>query len=205
MAFPLYTVGHSNYSVETFLKLLKTNAIEAVADVRSSPYSQYCPQFNREALAAALKQNGILYAFLGNELGARTDDTTCYENGRVVYERLAATEPFQSGLRRVQKAAATRRVALMCAEKEPLECHRSILVCRHLPDMAIHHILETGETETHQDTECRLMELLGIVSPNLFFSDEELVAQAYAAQEGKIAYRLPVSDNRGEGERAEWE
>jgi uncharacterized protein (DUF488 family) len=194
----LYTVGHSNHSLERFLELLRLYEIEAVADVRSHPYSQFCPHFNREALETALAQHGVRYAFMGWALGARTDDRTCYENGQVKYERLAETAPYQAGIRRLKKAMETRRVALMCAEKDPLTCHRTILITRRLQvDTAeIRHILETGEIETQGESEQRLLDLLKI-QPSLFFSEAELIAQAYEQQESKIAYRLP-SGNRTE-------
>src|SRR4051812_42198034 len=88
MASSLYTIGHSNHDTDHFLSLLRRHEIDVVCDVRSSPYSQYCPQFNRETLEATLRQAGIIYEFFGSELGARTDDKTCYRNGRVDYARL---------------------------------------------------------------------------------------------------------------------
>ncbi|MBC7526673.1 MAG: DUF488 family protein, partial [Chthonomonadaceae bacterium] len=84
----LYTLGHSNHSLERFLELLRLHKIETVGDVRSQPYSPYCPHFNREALQIALLQNGISYLFFGRELGARTEDTSCIIEGRVDYDSL---------------------------------------------------------------------------------------------------------------------
>jgi hypothetical protein len=94
----LYTVGHSNHPIDKFLDLLTGNGISAVADVRSQPFSRRFPQFNKERLAASLSERGIAYVFLGKELGARSDDESCYEDGRVQYPRLAAT-PVQTGHR----------------------------------------------------------------------------------------------------------
>ncbi len=116
----IFTIGHSTHSAEVFLALLRQHGVEAVADVRSSPFSRFNPQFNREPLEQFLKANGIWYVFLGKELGARSEDRSCYLDGRVQYGRLAQTALFQSGLDRVQQGAARYRVALMCAEKEPL-------------------------------------------------------------------------------------
>ena len=100
----IFTIGHSTHSAEAFLTLLLQHGVEAVADVRSSPFSRFNPQFNREALEAFLKENGIRYAFLGKELGARSEDRSCYIDGRVQYGRLAQTALFQSGLDRCCKA-----------------------------------------------------------------------------------------------------
>ncbi len=131
---PIFTVGHSTHSAELFLALLRQHQVVAVADVRSSPFSQFNPQFNREPLEQCLKANGIRYVFLGKELGARSEDRSCYLDGRVQYGRLAQTPLFQSGLDRVLQGAAKYRVALMCAEKEPLECHRTLLVAKALAE-----------------------------------------------------------------------
>ena len=203
MPTALYTIGHSNYDMERFLELLLQHGIEAVCDVRSHPYSQYCPQFNREPLEVSLRQAGIRYAFFGKEFGARTDDVSCYRDGRVDYTRLAGTESFQSGVRRLKRAMETLTVALMCAEKDPLICHRTILVSRRLrPETDdIRHILETGEIETQQEAEYRLLQTLKIVYPDLFHTEQELIEQAYDLQGEKIAYTLPKPDSppeRGE-------
>ena len=187
---PLHTIGHSNHSLERFLELLKSHEIQSICDVRSHPYSQYCPHFNREALEFALKRLGIQYEYLGKELGGRTDDVRRQEAGKVVYSRLAKTELFQTGLHRLKNSMLEKRVALMCAEKDPLTCHRTILICRQLREEAqrISHILEDGETESQNEAEARLMKTLKIESPNLFYSDEELIEQAYDRQGEAIAY-----------------
>ncbi|HLJ56880.1 MAG TPA: DUF488 domain-containing protein [Chthonomonadaceae bacterium] len=191
----LYTIGHSNHEAERFLALLRLHGIEAICDVRSQPYSQYCPQFNRDALEPALRAAGVRYAFLGRELGARTDDPACYRDGRVEYARLAETEQFRSGVRRVLRAMQTHRVALMCAEKDPLTCHRSILICRTMraDTDEIVHILEDGGTETQQEAERRLMDTLKIVYPDLFHTEAELIEQAYDRQGERIAYVQPAA------------
>src|SRR5215471_13851987 len=128
----VYTIGHSTHSLPRFLELLGQHAITAVCDVRSQPYSRLHPQFNRGQLRDALRAAGSRYVFLGKELGARSTDKSCYCNGQVQYGRLAATDEFKHGLERVTKGSRAYRVALMCAERDPLHCHRAILVARQL-------------------------------------------------------------------------
>src|SRR6266436_9104737 len=97
----VFTVGHSTHSLDVFVAMLQRHGVTALADVRSTPFSRFNPQFNKESLEAALKASGIKYVFLGRELGARSDDRTCYERGRVQYARLARTEAFRQGIERV--------------------------------------------------------------------------------------------------------
>ncbi|MBK6581937.1 MAG: DUF488 domain-containing protein [Gammaproteobacteria bacterium] len=184
------TVGHSTHTIEAFLALLRQHAVTAIADVRSSPYSRFNPQFNRESLEQILKASGIRYVFLGRELGARSDDLSCYENGQVQYARLARTELFQSGIERVLKGAADLRIALMCAEKDPLDCHRTLLVARALADrgVTIEHVLADGQIESHAATMERLFDVTGMPREDLFHTHAELLQQAISKQESRIAY-----------------
>ncbi len=192
----IWTVGHSTHTLERFLALLKAHAINAVADVRSAPYSQRNPQFDRETLAQALAASGIQYIFLGAELGARSDDPSCFENNRVRYDRLAKKPAFLSGLERIREASGKYRLALLCAEKEPLNCHRTILVSRHLAALgvAVEHILANGEGETHDQAIDRLRCQLNLPSHDLFRSHQEVVEDAYRLQERRIAYLRNDSD-----------
>lgn len=187
---PVLTIGHSTHSTEAFIALLRQHGVTAVADVRSAPFSRFNPQFNKDALERSLKAHGIKYVFLGRELGARSDDRSCYENGRVQYARLARTALFRSGLDRIMRGAHEHRIALMCAEKEPLECHRTLLVARALVEQgfAVGHILADGRLETYDDAMARLLAVLGLPNEDLFRSRQELIAQALALQESRIAY-----------------
>lgn len=192
---PVFTIGHSTHTVAEFLALLRQHGITAVGDVRSRPYSRQNPHFNRPEMERYLRDCGIGYIFLGNELGARSDDASCYEQGRVRYDRLARTELFQSGLARVREGMERYRLALMCAEKEPLECHRTILVSRHLDALGIEvrHILADGAIEPHAEALKRLATLLHMPETHLFLSPQELVVEAYLRQEERIAY-VPDED-----------
>lgn len=184
------TIGHSTHSIEKFVELLRMNGVTAVADVRSAPFSRFNPQFNKAALESALRENGIAYVFMGKELGARSEDPSCYENGRVRYGRLAKTALFKAGIEQVKKGMATHRVALMCAEKEPLECHRTLLVSRALErdGVPIAHIHADGRLEAHHDAMMRLLVLVGLPANDLFRSENDLIEEACAKQEERIAY-----------------
>ena len=186
----LLTVGHSNHIVERFIELLKMHGVTAVGDVRSSPYSRFNPQFNRENLRKTLKEHHIAYVFLGTELGPRSDDPACYVDGKVQYGRLAGTEIFQQGIRRLLSGMKTYRIALMCAEKDPITCHRMILVCRALRSkpFRISHILEDGSLESLGDSERRLIRTLKMPQLRLFEGVEDLIRRAYDVQSDRIAY-----------------
>ena len=162
----------------------------AVADVRSAPYSRRYPQFSREPLEKALAEARIAYVFLGKELGARSDDPKCYGNGNVKYERLARTELFQAGLDRVERGLTTHTVSLLCAEKEPLDCHRTILVSRQLEARGVKvvHILEDGQLEPHAETVARMLTSLHESDADLFRSREEILNEAYEKWGDRIAY-----------------
>jgi uncharacterized protein (DUF488 family) len=187
----VYTVGHSNHEPEAFVALLRQHSIDVVCDVRSNPHSRYNPQFNREVLEKTLPGSGMRYLFLGRELGARPEDASCYENGVVRYDRIAATVLFRDGLTRVRDGAARGfRIALMCAEKDPLDCHRTILVARRLVEAGvdIQHIHADGSLESHRDALARLRELHRLPEADLFRTPEEILAEAYLRQESRIAY-----------------
>ena len=187
----ILTIGHSNHSLDGFLMLLSRHRVTAVADVRSAPYSRFRPHFNRKALEASLDARGIRYAFFGRELGGRPDDPVCYEGGRVDYERVAATRGFRDGIARVIDAASRHRVALMCAEKEPLDCHRTLLVARALDaaGATVEHILADGALEPHGRAMDRLLAAFDL-NPDcdLIRKREELVADAIALQARRVAY-----------------
>jgi uncharacterized protein (DUF488 family) len=161
---PVLTIGHSAHSLEAFVGLLKQHGVTAVADVRSVPYSRFNPHFNRKALEQSLVGHGIKYVFLGRELGGRPEDPSCYEGRRVQYARLESTEAFRNGIERIIRGTGEHRIALMCAEKEPLKCHRALLVARALAarGVGVEHILPDGRLESHQATMDRGLGILGL-------------------------------------------
>ena len=190
VSHPVFTIGHSNLEIGKFLALLVQHGIQAIADIRSSPYSQYNPQFNREVLQKALQEHSIAYVFLGQELGARRSERECYVEGRADYGRISQTSSFKLGIERVVQGAAKMRVALMCAEKDPIDCHRCILVSPYLrgQELQVLHILSDGTLENHEQTEKRLLQLFALEEKDLFRSSGEIVAEAYKKQGEKVAY-----------------
>ncbi len=193
----LFTIGHSTHSAEKFIELLTRHGIDAVADVRSSPYSKFNPQFNRDILERTLEANHIAYRFLGKELGPRSDDSACCKDGKMSYPLLSATPLFRQGLHRLRNGMAQYRIALMCAERDPIACHRMILICGHIrfENIEIHHILADGDLESNGDAEKRLLHQLQTEDPSRFEGSGDPIEQAYRIQAEKIAYTPAVSKN----------
>lgn len=197
MTFPVYTIGHSAHSAEAFVELLKAHGITAVADVRSSPYSRRFPQFSRDELRDTLAAAGIKYVFLGKELGARRAELDSFDGNRVDYLRVARQPAFKSGLQRVTTGAQSHVIALVCAEKDPIECHRAMLVGWNLAleGLKVRHIHADSTVETHEELKGRLLEKYKM-GADLFSSEEESLARAYREQSKKIAWEdaAPESD-----------
>ena len=184
------TVGHSTLSYEGFLSLLRQASVNAVADVRSAPYSRHFPHFNRFALRDELRGDDIAYVFLGEELGGRPKDARFYRDGVANYERMARADLFIAGLDRVIEGARKYRIAMMCSEHEPLDCHRCLLVGRSLHErgVTVGHILSTGQIADHESIEKRLMELSGKSNDDLFEPFEKRLADAYRERASKVAF-----------------
>ena len=196
------TIGHSTHPAETFIDLLERHGVTALADVRAAPYSRFNPQFNRETLAGNLNARGIAYVFLGRELGGRSEDPACYNDGRVSYERLGRIPSFQKGLDRVTQGASDHRLALMCAEKEPLECHRCLLVAPALEarGVSVAHIRSDGGLEPNGDAMERLLAMHGLQDSfegeRLFpRSLAERITEAIALQARRFAHRTKTQAN----------
>ena len=192
----LFTIGHSNHALDAFLQLLRGLAISAVADLRSAPYSRHCPHFSKDPLSRGLGDAGMKYVFLGRQLGGRSDDPSCYENGRIRYSRLSRRPEFREGIERLKKGADEHKIAIMCAEREPLECHRTILVSPVLEEagLSVAHIHADGRLETHGEAMDRLLDLVKLPRDDLFRSREEIVAEALLLQEERVAYKIDEVD-----------
>lgn len=178
------TIGHSNHPIERFVDLLKAGGVEAVVDVRSMPYSRRLPQFGRERLAQSLSAAGILYRYEGAALGGKPKDGAGYD-------ALAGRPEFKSALDRLITSSADATLCLMCAEKEPLDCHRTVLVSRRLAErgVEIEHLLADGKTKPHAVLEEELLAASGEGAPDLFTTAEdraERLARTWQQRERKM-------------------
>ena len=178
---PLFSIGHSTHSLPIFLSLLQKHSLQAIADVRSIPYSRFNPQFNRENLARFLESNSIRYVYLGEELGAKHIENCRTKTGLLRYRHVLKSPIYQKGIQRIVKGNGKYRLALMCAEHDPVVCHRTILLCRSLKELIdpIWHILRNGQLESLNSVENRLLKMCQQDSSNLFCPSEEMIEQAY--------------------------
>jgi uncharacterized protein (DUF488 family) len=192
------TIGHSRHPWERFIALLRKANVTAIADVRSSPYSRHSPQFNRNEIREELRLDGVSYVFLGKELGGRPKERRFYCEGVANYEKMAKASEFNEGVERVIAGARKYRVALMCSERDPLDCHRCLLVGRALAERGVRvsHILDDGNIVSHTQIENRLLELSGLNADDMFVPRDERLAAAYRERARKIAFAEPQPDPR---------
>ena len=209
MKSTLFSIGHSNHELGNFLGLLGRAGITALADVRSQPYSRRHPQYNRPDLEAALNQGGIAYVFLGHALGGRPEDPDVYDSeGRVDYERVRKTYLFKQGLEELL-AVKEKHTVMFCAEEDPLDCHRGLMIAPALLELNIptSHLRGDGSCEAMTEMEERLLAethvgegfLDGLFAELITPEDRrELLAKAYRLQSRRKAFR------RREGEQEEF-
>ncbi len=207
----IYTIGHSNQSLDEFLEMLQTIGIQVVADVRSVPASKYTPQFNREHLQAELKQNGIVYLPFGEEFGARRTDSLD-ANGKVNFEKAVLTPAFLHGTERMMNGLQKGyKIALMCSEANPLECHRFAMVSRWFFQHGINveHIVHDAENNTilrsHKELQdemvaeyVRKKKIPQIQPPDMFgeneCTEEQQIALAYQQKNKEIGYKQQIDE-----------
>jgi uncharacterized protein (DUF488 family) len=198
-AVTVFTIGHSTHSWEHFVALLQRANVTAIADVRTSPYSRHSPQFSRDNLRAGLRAAGISYVYLGKGLGGRPSGCQFYCDGVADYEKMAQAPEFITGLDRVVEGAKKYRIALMCAERDPLDCHRCLLVGRALAQRGVRvsHIRDDGKVVSHGEIEDSLLRLSGRDSADLFAPPSERLAAAYRARARKVAFAEPQPNPGG--------
>jgi uncharacterized protein (DUF488 family) len=189
--FDLFSIGHSNAPIERFVAMLHAAGVNAIADVRSTPVSRFFPWFSAKALAARLERHGIGYETYGDALGGRPRDAKLYREGVADYEAMATQPQFLSGIDKLSAAMAQCRVCLMCAEREPLYCHRCLLVGRFLAErgIAIGHILHDGAVEAHDVTQQRLLAMNGKDEDLFLTGQSDRLAAAYRSRARAVAYR----------------
>lgn len=164
----LYSIGHGNKSIETLIGELKHFGINYLIDIRSKPYSKYNPQFNQNELKFSLLNKNITYTFMGDLLGGLPDDISCYTNGHVDYNKLKEKDFFKKGLQRLIIANEKKiKVAIMCSESKPEECHRSKLIGEELFKLGINlnHITRTKDGQNRLIIKSQ-KEVMLIVAPN---------------------------------------
>lgn len=194
-AFDLFSIGHSNIPAERFVALLRAANVGAVADVRSTPASRFCPWFSAKNLASLLAREGMDYLYYGDALGGRPRDRSLYCDGVADYEAMARQPEFKTGIERLLVEAAERgaggRICLTCAERDPLDCHRCLLVARALAGrgLTIGHILHDGRIEPHNAIERRLLELVDGDRDLFATGQSEQLAAAYRRRARAVAYR----------------
>ena len=192
----LFTVGHSNLELEVFLALLAQHGVQSLCDVRSRPASFRFPQFNREPLEAGLSSACIRYEFLGETLGGRPADPRVYrEDGLVDYAMRRRAPDFVEGLERALALSRTSVIAIMCAEEDPLQCHRFLMICLALQERGVTpvHIRRGGALESQSNAEDRLLVLHGfddVTSTSLFVAGREAALRdALVLQSKDFAFR----------------
>jgi|BioPla2DNA2_1021312.scaffolds.fasta_scaffold36164_2 uncharacterized protein (DUF488 family) len=192
-----YSIGHSTGTVDKFIQLLKKYNIKYLIDVRSIPYSKHAPQFNAETLKLELKKNGIIYGYMGKELGARYDDPRLlFEDGRVDFNKVRKTEFFKHGIDRIIHGIKNGyEIAIMCTEKDPFECHRFGLVSHELSrkGVMVYHILEDGSLINNKQLEEKLMlkyrpyyNQITLMEPEK--TNEEYIEECYVEHNKQIGY-----------------
>lgn len=199
----LFTVGHSTYDLEYFLELIKYYNINCIVDVRSTPYSKYSSQFNLESIRTFLKLNNIAYIYMGKEFGARRSDRKLYANeGYLDFEKVKEDNDFKLGIRRIEDGIEKGyNIAFMCTEKNPIECHRCILVGKNLKDLG-HKVLNIVNKDICISQDDIELELLNkyypdrnqiSLLPDMNFAnmdDKKLIEESYKRRNKEIGYTI---------------
>ena len=196
----LYTLGHSTLDAPAFVELCRQAGIDAIADVRSVPYSRRVPHHNREPLSAILKQSGIAYVYLGHLLGGRPGRPSLFlSSGRADYRAMRVSPEFLSGIERLRSGLERFNIGLMCGEEDPITCHRCLLIAPHLKTIGLTpaHIRKGGRIESHKDFEDRLMNACGIECPqgDLFDDRETMLDRAIEQMADRHAFRTEANED----------
>lgn len=203
----IYTIGYSGFQLENFINILKYYGINGLIDVRSNPVSKFYTAYNQQELSPSLKENAIAYRNYKAEFGARQIEQKYYPNGYLDFRLFAKSERFQEGMNRLINAMPMGyRFVLMCSEKDPISCHRAIMVAREFDDnnVSVNHIMADGNICTQKDIENRLVDLyfpnhnqISFFSPQLTWN--EMVNESYIQQNIKIGYKLEQNEEEFDG------
>lgn len=194
----IFTIGYAGFEIEDFIKVLKEYHINSLIDVRSSPFSKFHSDYNKLLLCKTLQERRIIYRNYNREFGARQDDKMYYPNGYLDFSMFTRSKIFKEGMHKIIKAIPLGyKFVLMCSEKDPINCHRTIMVGRAFFDngISINHILSDGRIITQSDIETRLLDMyypdrdqLTLFGEQL--SIEEMLQKSYRFQNEKIGYRI---------------
>lgn len=201
----LFSLGHSDLPINRFVSLLQGAGVTAIADVRTSPWSRRSPWFNQNSLSEELGLSDIEYRFLGDELGGRPRSPVLYRNGVADYAAMAKEPQFAIGIRRIVSGLREHSIALVCSEKDPLHCHRCLLVSRELSGRGVStvHLDHFGGHETQQEVETRLL-----VEEGMFHHDDMPLAyrltQAYEVRRRRVAFSPPGMSQPQSGPPGKW-
>lgn len=192
----IFSLGHSSLAFPRFLDLLQNAQVTAVADVRTSPFSRRFPWFSQREMKEGLKGAGIAYAFLGKELGGRPTSPQLYRGSVADYCAMSKTDLFNSGIDRVLHGSKAHRIAMVCSERDPLHCHRCLLVGRKLADLdiSVTHLNFEGGRETQSQVEDRLLREEKLFASDLLKSHSDRLAEAYLKRSRQVAYTLVQKD-----------
>lgn len=194
----IYTIGYSSFKIEDFVQTLKNNNITCVIDVRSNPFSEYFQDYNKDILEKKLKKENIMYRNYKKEFGARQEDPSFYPKGYLDFDLFTKSEQFNEGVLKIAKGIEMGfSFVLMCAEKDPITCHRNIMVAKAFKERGynIKHILFDGSIESQDDIEKRMIKeyfpernQMALFDENK--SDEDLIKASYNKKNEEIGYRI---------------
>lgn len=204
----IYTIGYTVFSIDDFIDVIKYYGISCVIDVRSSPFSKHYPDYNKDVLEQRLKQHGILYRNYAKEFGARQTNPIYYSGDIVDFDKFIQSAQFLEGVSRVTKGIEKGyKFALMCAEKDPINCHRSIMLGKGFSKNGyeVNHIISKTNIETQNELEERLLEIYhqDRFQLTLFGEDRseaDLIADAYTKRNFEIGYNRNINNEQGDEE-----
>ncbi|MBM4097288.1 MAG: DUF488 domain-containing protein [Planctomycetes bacterium] len=196
----IFTLGHSTLDIDSFVELCQSAEIDAIADVRSVPYSRMAPQHNRETIQSAFEGRRLVYVYMGNLLGGRPTRPSLFNNnGRADYVAMRQSSEFMEGIARIRKGLEQFNIGLMCGEEDPVTCHRALLIAPALAAIGLppSHLRKGGRLESHRQFEDRLLEANGVMlsQGDLFLNRQTLVEQAIESMADRHAYRSGFEPN----------
>lgn len=202
--FGIYSVGHSDLPVNRFIELIADAGVTAIADVRTSPYSKRYPWFSQRELKGSLRDVGVSYAYVGLELGGRPEDPHLFDSqGIADYESMAKSQLYKAGVQRIFVGMEKYRIAMVCSERDPLNCHRCLMVGRTLLGLGIQtsHIHHDGRIETQADAEQRLLVEERLDADDFLRPVEGRLREAYDRRRKRVAYGSESLKGSAEGVR----